>query len=326
MSVKSNDLRKLALDTYKNSSLEFEGVSGNDAMRNAIKDAMGGEELSYYTYEAHKTELFQIIATAVDAVMPTLLTDQFSNLADIRNVSLNDKPLFQVSDPRILRVGHVAAGNQDLRRQTITGKNFTIETDWYGMAVYAEFEQFMAGEIDWTDLVNRITQGFAIFLEEKIGTALNKAYSALNTPYKVDVDGSLDGILNLVELVQVHSGKKAAIYGTKFGLGKLAKLADASGNMKDEMNKIGYLGTISGVPVYEIPQAVNSKDEFAIDDKTLLVLPEGEKIVGVVIEGDTIVNEPDRMDRNDMQLGFKTLEKLGVEVLQMKVFGVATLK
>ena len=61
MSVKSNDLRKLALDTYKNSSLEFEGVSGNDAMRNAIKDAMGGEELSYYTYEAHKTELFQII-------------------------------------------------------------------------------------------------------------------------------------------------------------------------------------------------------------------------------------------------------------------------
>ena len=103
-------------------------------------------------------------------------------------------------------------------------------------------------------------------------------------------------------------------------------MADMSGSMKDELNTFGYLGTVSGMRLIEIPQAfkVNS-DEFALSDDTLLILPEGEKVVGVVFEGDAMVNEPEGMSRHDMQLGFETLKKIGISVLQLKVYGMAKL-
>ena len=130
--------------------------------------------------------------------------------------------------------------------------------------------------------------------------------------------------MKLAERIQIKSRRPVAIYGTKLALNKVAQLTNMSGAMKDELNKFGYLGTVSGMRLIEIPQAfkVNS-DEFALADDTLLILPEGEKVVGVVMEGDAIVNEPDNMSRHDMQLGFETMKKLGVSVLQMKVYGMA---
>ena len=62
-----------------------------------------------------------------------------------------------------------------------------------------------------------------------------------------------------------------------------------------------------------------------MDDTKVLVLPEGEKIIGVVMEGDSRTIEPENTSRNDLQMGFETQEKLGVSVLQLKVYGMASL-
>ena len=132
--VEKKDLQKLARDLYFNRNLEFDEVSGQDALRNAIKDALGGK-YDVYSWQKHKYDVFEIISTAIDAVMPTLLTTQFDGIADIRTVALGKKPLFEVQDPRAIRVGRVAAGANDMRRQTITNKSFTIETEWFGAAV-----------------------------------------------------------------------------------------------------------------------------------------------------------------------------------------------
>ena len=56
----------------------------------------------------------------------------------------------------------------------------------------------------------------------------------------------------------------------------------------------------------------------------VLILPEGEKIIGVVMEGNSRTIEPENTSRNDLQMGFETLEKIGVGVLQLKVYGMAT--
>ena len=95
---------------------------------------------------------------------------------------------------------------------------------------------------------------------------------------------------------------------------------------RSELNQNGYLNVVRGLTLHEIPQAfkVNS-DEFALDDNKILVLPEGEKIVGVVMEGPSRTIDPDYTTRNDLQMGFKTLEKMGIMALQMKVYGMAEL-
>lgn len=323
-----NDLKNLARDLYFNRKLEFDGVSGQDALRNAIKDALGGE-YNVYSWQKHKYDVFQIISTAIDAVMPTLLTDQFNNIADIRTVSLGDKPLFDVQDPRAIRVGRVAAGANDMRRQTITNKTFTIETEWYGTAVYAEFDQFMAGDIDWNSLVDRVAQAFVTHTQEKISEALTASYSMLGAKDKIEGKATLDGLVSLAQRIQVKSNHPVAIYGTKAALSKIAELAGVnyySGSMKDELNNNGYLNVVRGMKLIEIPQAFKvNTDEFALDDSKVLILPEGEKIIGVVMEGDSRTIEPENTTRNDLQMGFETQEKLGVSVLQMKVYGMASL-
>ena len=325
--IKKADFKKLARDVYFNKNLEFGEVSGQDALRNAIKDALGGE-YNVYSWQKHKYDVFQIISTAVDAVMPTLLTDQFSNFADIRTVTLGDKPLFEVQDPRAIRVGRVAAGANDMRRQTITNKTFTIETEWFGAAVYAEFDQFMAGDIDWNALVDRIAEAFKTHIQATIGSALNASYTLLGAKDKIEGSLTLDGLVALAQRIQVKSGKNVAIYGTKAALSKIAELANVqlySGEMKNELNTNGFLGVVRGMKLIEIPQAfkVNS-DEFALDDTKVLILPEGEKIIGVVMEGDSRTIEPENTTRNDLQMGFETQEKLGISVLQLKVYGMAS--
>ncbi|KRL07921.1 hypothetical protein [Liquorilactobacillus hordei] len=320
--MKNEGLKQLARDLYHKKDLEFEGVSGNQALRNMIMEKVGGE-FDYYSFEKHKTEVFEILSVAVDAVVPEILTNQFDNLADVRNVPLGQKPVFRVEDPRIIRVAKIASGSQDLRRQTVTSRKYTIETDWFGAKVYAEFEQFMNGEIDWSKLVDNVSKGFSSYIESAIGEAFTSSYSGLSSNDKFTGKLTLETLVNLAQRIQVKSGTPVAVYGTKLGLARAAALVDKSDVMKDEFNKLGYIGTISGIQLIEIPQAfkVNTND-FALDDNSLLILPQNEKIVGVVMEGQSIVKEIDNTDRNDMQLGFTTLKKIGISVLQMKVYGM----
>ncbi|MBW3350599.1 hypothetical protein [Limosilactobacillus reuteri] len=326
--MEKNDFKKFARDLYFKKEFSINNVSGQEAMRNAILDALGGE-FTTTSWGKHKYDVFELISVAVDAVVPRILTDQFANIADIRTVSLGDKPIFEVKDPRAIRVGRVAAGNQDIRRQTIKDTHYSIETEWFGASVYTELDSFMAGDIDWTDLVNRVAQAFTTHIQTTIAEALNDSYSLLDAADKVTGQASLDQIVKLAERIQVKANQNVALYGTKSALSKVAEMANVnyfSGSMKDELNQNGYLNVVRGLTLHEIPQAfkVNS-DEFALDDNKILVLPEGEKIVGVVMEGPSRTIDPDYTTRNDLQMGFKTLEKMGIMALQMKVYGMAEL-
>ena len=94
MSATLEDIKKLAHDVYFNPTFSKNDVSGQDALRNAVMEALGGEKTPY-SWAKHKYDVFEIISVAIDAVMPQLLTNQFDNIADIRTVALGDKPLFE---------------------------------------------------------------------------------------------------------------------------------------------------------------------------------------------------------------------------------------
>ena len=326
--MERNDFMNFARDLYFKREFSKNGVSGQEAMRNAILDALGGE-FTPTSWGKNKYDVFELISEAVDAVVPRLLTDQFANIADIRTVAIGEKPIFQVQDPKAIRVGRVAAGDQDIRRQTIKDTHYSIETEDFGASVYTELHQFMTGTIDWSNLIDRVAQAFTNHIQSTIAGALNDSYSLLNATDKVTGQATLDQVVKLAERIQVKANRNVEIYGTKAALSKLAEMANVnlySGDMKNELNEKGFLGVVRGLKLNEIPQSFKvNKDEFALDDNKLLILPEGEKIVGVVMEGDAITVEPDYTGRNDLQMGFKTIERMGIMALQMKVYGMAEL-
>lgn len=325
-----NELKKLSIDLYNNKNLMFNDISGDQAMRNMIADAMGQETtgaIDYYAWEENKNKVFQILSVAIDAVLPTILTNELDSLADVRSVAIGDKPKFDIEDSSLLRVGLVASGTQDLQRQQLMGHSFSVTTDWYGAKVYAEFERFLAGEINWKTYIDRVAMSFNNKMQHQIYDAFTQSYDALRATRKVAGAYDEEKLTDLAEVISVSAGgKPVAVYGTRSALRAVSKGADLSSNMKDEMNRVGYLGTVGGLDLIAIPQAFKAgTEEFALDNKSLLVLPQGEKIVSVVLEGQAIVTDKDPMTNNSLQKEFLTLKKYGLQVAQTSVYGMYNL-
>lgn len=325
--VDSKGLTKLATDLYHGRNVNFDGVSGDQALRNMVGDVLGvepGSKIDYYAWEANKLEVFQILSVAIDAVLPLRLENQFDAIADFRQVDLGDTQKFEIQDNSLLRIGRVSAGNQSLQRQQLFGKSFTVPTDWYGGKVYAEFERFMSGRVDWKGLVDRVAASFENKIQTEIYNGFAQSYDELRATRKATGTYEEDKLFEVAEHIGVASGgKPVAVYGTRKALRKITKDLPASESMKDQRNKIGFVDTLGGLDLIALPQAYKAGTEkFAIDDDTLLILPQGEKIVAVVLEGQAIVNDTDALARTDLQNEFVTLKKMGIQVGQVSVYGM----
>ena len=135
-------------------------------------------------------------------------------------------------------------------------------------------------------------------------------------------------MLKIIERVEAKTGMKAVIYGTKSALAKLrttaggfqANLADSD---KEAISRMGHIGTYFGTDVVEIPQSVNRKDDFMIDNKMLYVIPNGTKIVKLLFEGDVdVVEVTDPAVRKDMQFEYMFMRRLQIGVCRASVYGI----
>lgn len=322
------NLAKLSRDLYYNKALVYNEVSGNDAMRKIFFEALGvpegtkGRDLKT-AWDMNKPKVFQIIDVAVDAVMPTIIKDQFNSLANFQNIAIGDEQRFTVKNTDLFRVATIASGTQDLRRQTLHGRNFKVETDWYGIATYVEFEQFLAGNVDWSDYISRVSESFANFIGEKIYKAFANSYDGVRAARKATGTFSLEKLIELSRHVKAASGgKQVQVYGTTTALSQIVTGLDKSDAMKDQINQTGYLTTVRGLDLIAFPDAYKAgTEEFIVDDKALLLIPGGEKIVSVVLEGDTVTNEVQSQENTGLQMEFNTLKKFGAQVNQASVYG-----
>lgn len=322
------ELAKLSRDLYYNKNLVYNEVSGNDAMRNLMFEALGvpvgtkGRDLKT-AWDMNKPKVFQIIDVAVDAILPTIVKNQFDSLADFQNIQIGDVQRFTVKNHDLFRVATIASGTQDLRRQVLHNKNYTVQTDWYGIETYTEFEQFLAGNVDWADYINRVAESFANFIGEKIYKSFALSYDGVRANLKATGTFDIDTLINIARHVRATAGTdRVAVYGTTTALRQIGVGANMSDGMKDQMNKVGYLSTVSGLDLIAFPDAYKSgKQEFIVDEKALLVIPSNEKIVDVVTEGDSITNETEAVQHNALEMNFLTMKKLGIQVKQSSVYG-----
>jgi hypothetical protein len=317
------DLQRLALDVYNGKSVMFNEVSGEDAIRNMLVEAVGGE-FNFKNFRENKYRVFSIIEEALDSTLGVVITNQFDNLAEVRNVATGEQLSFVVEDNSLFRVARIAGGTNDLRRQKLLNRRFNVDTDYFGVKIYAELEMFVAGKVDFAGMVNKVALSFANDLGTRIYEAIANSYSALNATYGVTGSLSDDALFDMVQHVEAKSGQRAVIFGTKKALRKVSQTLNLSDGMKDKMNQVGYIDTVSGTDLFLLPQAHKiGTDEFMVDDNMLLVIPQNEKIVKIVIEGESLMVETAGAgDRNDQQMEYQLQKKLGLGVMQSAIYGI----
>lgn len=315
----ANDITQGRLGTY---SVE----DANEKLRVAINKAIGCEDGKFNHRKFHKKreEVFEIILEALDESFEVEIRNQFDQFVDIRSTAFGDKLAFIPRNDEMFRVDAIAGGNNNLQRQRIVGKQpYTIPTGWYGVKFYEELERFLAGRVDWADLVSRLNRSFVNKVALDIYQAIQAGYSALTAPYKVGGTYEEEKMTTLVEHVRAATGMTPAVFGTLLAI-KKAVPSFQSDAMKGERNANGYFKIVDGIQYGVIPQAHKAgTDEFAIDNNFLLVVPNGdEKLVKMVIEGEALIKETTDQNNHDDTQEYMVRKKYGVAAEVGKKYGV----
>jgi hypothetical protein len=221
-------------------------------------------------------------------------------------------------------VSTVSDGNGDVRRQRIVKKKVTVTTTPAEITLYDELMRFLSGRIDWMKLVAKAAASFDAKIAADIYAKIYAAYDNLSSTY--GVTGAFDETKLSTMCAHVESANRnsnVVIMGTKLALANITT-AVISETQKTVRNEFGFYGKFNGWDVMDIKQAHKpSTDTFAIDDASLLVVPIPEdKMVKLVLEGDTIVIDKMNNENADMSIEHTLIKKYGAAVVASQRYGM----
>ena len=331
------DIVKLAVDlangkTITDGKRNFSAKESNDTLRKAFADLMeysleGNGTIDRKTFRKHKVEIFEILEEIINETLQEGLKSQFDGFAEYRNLAWGDTNLFKTPANQIFRIALVSDGNGNIRRQRLRdGEEFMVSLDTYAIKLGEDFHRFLAGRVDWAELMEGVAESFKRDLTQRIYKAVLSSYGRYNDTYHFEGNVSEDDLVELAMHIEARTGEKVAVYGTKLALRKLAPNAITEA-MNNSRNQVGYYGVIAGIELREIEQSHKyGTDEFAISNDMILVLPQNaDKMVKVINEGDAIIQDQQGGTSSDMMQEYFIANRFGVAVITTKVFGFVKL-
>lgn len=170
-----------------------------------------------------------------------------------------------------------------MRQRVREGKGFTIDTSKYVIKVYADFELFMLGRVDFPEMVDRMYQSIEQYRMAALFTAFASMDTSLPSDMKTSVafgTATLSDIIDQIEAVKAATGKDILLVGTRPAAQRLQNIVTYnlwSGNMKDELNQKGVLGNFYGYDVLaldrvNLPGTRTSVFSVA-DNKKIYIMP-----------------------------------------------------
>lgn len=324
----NKELRQLAMDVYQKREVKFGEATGSDAINNALLTAVGGE-WNRKNFRKNKYDVFEVIEDLLTLPLGKEVVNVLNGCVEVEDWALGDKKEWRIPSRDKFRVAKIAAGHKDIRRQSIgQDKKVTIDTEWFGVKIYEEFEQLVSGRVSFADLVLRVRESFEKHVTETVTKVVFDSYTSL-TSGNFYVEGAVDtsNLSSLIARVETKTGMKCAVYGTKAALAKIAEkqLVHASEEQKRAYGAMGYIGTFEGTDLIELPIVLDDNDEVVGKDaeNMLFVLPIGLKTIKVVFEGDAVVDETTEVEgRNDLQAEYVFMRKMGVGVVISNYHGV----
>ena len=319
-----NEIQKLSLDLYKGNVEKYSNEEANEVLRQAINDACGGT-FTKNTFMDNKGKVFQILEDTLSIATGYTLYERFEDLAEIHDVALGDTIEFTIEDTDLFKISTISVGNRDIRRQKLYGKKLTVSVEKLAVKIYEDLDRFLAGRINWANMIDRVVASFAHEIGIRIYNSVYSAYDSLTAPYQVAMSGTFDEakLIDAIAHVEASTGKPAKVLGTKKSLAKITT-AEVSDEMKNTRNQIGHYGVFKGTALNVLPQGHKAgTTTFAVSDDFLIVIPDGEKIVKVILEGDVTVEEsPQGNARNDEAMEFFMARKVGVATITANNYAI----
>ena len=295
---------QLMLD-YAHDALD--GVSAKEANKKIVeifRNVIGCDEKSTKAeirrgIRRNQAVLFDLIEEVIDDALVSGWQENpfFREYVDVRNLALGDKNEFSTPDHSVLSVMKVSGNHHDIIRQRLgAGTTQSIETSWYAVKVYSEFERLLTGVEDFATLVGKITQAYDRYVNQALYEALIGVGSTLGSQwYKSSAlnETTKETLRTLVMDVSMATDSEVVIMGTYAALSKVYDLNTvswASSDMKNEKYATGRFAYWDGIRLVELKNGfkLNDTTQYLIANDVLFIMPVGiEPMIKLVYEGDT---------------------------------------
>lgn len=331
--MRNEELKQLTKYSVKRQApADYSLDNVNQAIIDGFKE-LGG---SYNKFMHNRHLIYEIIAEAVDEVVPRNVTNALAPFADIQVVPQGQRVVFRVRAGRLrarkflTQVG--LSGVYDTFR--LDSNTFEVTAQAVGGGATLDFERMLDGAEDLAEYAEVVAQGLTDATYGMVQAALRAALNAKGRPaatYHVDNTFKAEEMVKIINVVRAY-GNGAVIFAppefvAAMGPDAIVPGTDAyhgvySPDDIEAIHRTGYIYMFRGCPVVQIPQSYT--DEHAtttwIDPQVAYVLPTGgEKVVKVVMEGPTVMDDFRNRDRS---MEIQAYKKIGAAILTNYNWGI----
>ena len=321
-----SEIKELALHAARGTApATFSSENVNAALSDALKDLAS----TYNQFMKNRYDIYEIFIETADEIVPNKVIDAVGIFADVQVVGQGQKAVFK------RRIGKNRA-KKFLTQVGLSGvyETFRLDTETFSVPAYAvggavtiDYERMLDGAEDMAEVMQILTDGLtdSVFLE--VQKALRAAINATGRPsVNKYIGSSFNGeeMLKLVNVVRAY-GTGAVIFAPPEFIAEMGAdaIVPVGSNYQgvyhpqdiDMIHNQGYINIFRGTPIVMITQSFidENNEKTWIDPQLAYILPTGgEKVVKVVIEGQTQINDFKNRD-NSMEI--HVYRKMGAAIL-----------
>lgn len=285
-------------------------------------------------FEAHKYELFALIASEIDTPMAREIGNVFGDICEVGTFAANEAPVFKYKkDPRHLRARRFAvlgssAGSYEVFK--LDGESsIQVKMSAITDACQIALNDFLTGRVDWNEMLEAFRQG----MEDRIIDAVNgcmaaaeKNLPAANKASTTNFDPS--AFEKILAVVSAY-GTPVVSCTEAFARTITEGYQWASEAEKLARRNVGYVANYKGAKIAIMPQTFKDADNSvkAVDDSKAYIFPMGAgPMIHIALQGDTQLRDVQNEDWSTEIQGFRRFGVAATIFNQMGTYEITSLK
>lgn len=334
------DIKDLVVCAFRGTNPDPTKFSNED-IRKTLRNEIHALASDYRSFQRNKLDLFEIMEEAYDEILPQYVENIMGTFAEIKTVGDKQRAVFRVKRGR-------QRAKQFITQVGLSGayESFRLDSDTFelggraiGGAAYIDYERYICGDEDIAESTEILLEGIQENIMGQLQMALIASANAEDRPAKNVVATAgfdADEMAKLCAIARSYGGG-ATIFATPEFVAEMGP--DAIGmpiygpatteagqaygfatpvyNPRDieSIAATGYIQSFRGNPIVQLPQAYTDEtnEVTQINPGFAYIFPTGgEKIVKVVFEGPTRLDEFKGRDRS---FEIEAYKKIGIAVL-----------
>lgn len=311
--------------------LNYSAEDMSDKVRKAFVELNNGSTKINLKNFYRGSELYSLVEEVIPQIIDAGIKEDnaLMQYVDYRNIANGDKAEFIIRDKSNVIVASAADGISQVRRQRVgDGQRVSIDTKMKTVRIYDDLSRFLAGQIDFNDLIELVTNAMTNSLRADAVIALNgitENTAGLNADLVKTGSYDESALLKLCERVEAETGKTAKILGSLTALRKI-ETAVVSTEAENHMYNFGFYGKFNGIDMIRANQMFTpGTKDFLLKEDTIYVFAGDNKFIKVVNEGEGYLETVSGMTRADNGQEVIYTQGMGAGIVCAEAIGVYTM-